>query len=158
MESRNNRKVKRSKVSVACNNCRRRKIRCDGGQPCCNKCAFRKIKCVYTRTQNMESEYVKMLEDKVREFSQKKSDGAEQTLIDGSRTHTPGALNSNYNGVCVGDHTSHPGQSEPLGIDPGTDSTTVSALNLISHSSFYGMSSSVSFIRLVEAAVLERNG
>lgn len=43
--------TKRRRVTIACDNCRERKIRCDGGKPACGPCNKRKeapSPCVYT--------------------------------------------------------------------------------------------------------------
>ncbi|KAJ9236381.1 transcriptional regulator family: Fungal Specific TF [Paecilomyces variotii] len=34
---------------TACNICRQRKVRCDGGRPCCHNCAVRGCECTYAR-------------------------------------------------------------------------------------------------------------
>ncbi|KAJ1846073.1 hypothetical protein LPJ70_002216, partial [Coemansia sp. RSA 2708] len=36
-----------NRVNQACASCRRKKVRCDGGQPYCNNCSSRGIKCTY---------------------------------------------------------------------------------------------------------------
>jgi Fungal specific transcription factor domain/Fungal Zn(2)-Cys(6) binuclear cluster domain len=41
---------KRRRVAVACDGCRRRKIRCDGQEPCCTYCLDHDLSCVYQKT------------------------------------------------------------------------------------------------------------
>lgn len=45
---------KRQRVSLACDCCRRKKIRCNGVKPTCNNCTAHSLECTYTppeRTQ-----------------------------------------------------------------------------------------------------------
>ncbi|KAM3538615.1 hypothetical protein ARSEF1564_008462 [Beauveria bassiana] len=49
-------KRKRVGVAVACDACRRRKIRCDGRLPACNECEQRSVECIYEpKTPHKES-------------------------------------------------------------------------------------------------------
>ncbi|CAA9956667.1 Zn-C6 fungal-type DNA-binding domain protein [Pyrenophora teres f. maculata] len=55
---------KKPQVSAACNNCRARKIKCNGERPKCTQCATKDIPCVYTET---ESRQVKRKYQELRE-------------------------------------------------------------------------------------------
>ncbi|KAE8372401.1 fungal-specific transcription factor domain-containing protein [Aspergillus bertholletiae] len=63
---------KRRKVSVACNECRARKIRCDGVQPECGPCkgkVDRGVRCVYSGEQEKKRavrNYITTLENRLR--------------------------------------------------------------------------------------------
>lgn len=57
---------KRPRVILACNRCRQRKTRCDGGQPTCGTCAKRNAECVYVTKYaraHVTVEYVRQLEE-----------------------------------------------------------------------------------------------
>ncbi|ODQ63194.1 hypothetical protein NADFUDRAFT_48114 [Nadsonia fulvescens var. elongata DSM 6958] len=43
--------TKRIRVSLACDTCRRKKIKCDGTKPSCSSCKNNNIDCVYTQTE-----------------------------------------------------------------------------------------------------------
>ncbi|KAL5363162.1 fungal-specific transcription factor domain-containing protein [Aspergillus floccosus] len=69
-----NRSKIRSKVSLACDSCRDKKIRCDGIKPICGPCvrrSYRNDQCVYN-TENSRStsrdEYVNSLHQRIREL------------------------------------------------------------------------------------------
>ncbi|KAF7125672.1 hypothetical protein CNMCM5793_001911 [Aspergillus hiratsukae] len=78
---------KRRKVAVACDECRARKIRCDGIQPVCGPCTKRSdARCVYTgepEKRRAVRSYIASLENKIRhlespDYVPRRSDG-EQT-------------------------------------------------------------------------------
>ncbi|KAK4235885.1 fungal-specific transcription factor domain-containing protein [Achaetomium macrosporum] len=67
---------RRRKIPLACEPCRERKSRCDGGKPICSTCQRRSLPlhyCVYTlenaRTASNE-EYIKILHDRIRRLEQ----------------------------------------------------------------------------------------
>ncbi|OAD70738.1 Zn(2)-C6 fungal-specific transcription factor, partial [Phycomyces blakesleeanus NRRL 1555(-)] len=60
--------VKKNKVARACDECRRKKVRCNGGQPCvrCRKALFQ---CVYSKIapkRGPPKQYVETLEPRLR--------------------------------------------------------------------------------------------
>ncbi|KAH7129273.1 fungal-specific transcription factor domain-containing protein [Dactylonectria macrodidyma] len=67
---------KRRKIALACEPCRERKARCDGGKPVCSTCQRRSLgleQCIYkagnVRTASSD-EYTKSLHDRIRELEQ----------------------------------------------------------------------------------------
>lgn len=72
--SRRSEKLRRRKIPLACEPCRERKSRCDGGKPICSTCQRRSLpleQCIYTienaRTASND-EYVKALHDRIRQL------------------------------------------------------------------------------------------
>ncbi|RDL36234.1 uncharacterized protein BP5553_06846 [Venustampulla echinocandica] len=66
------RHAKRQKIKLACQECRDRKIRCDGGRPMCNSCTRKKLtpdRCIYSASDTgSDDSYVRALESRVREL------------------------------------------------------------------------------------------
>lgn len=64
--------AKRPKIRLACQECRDRKIRCDGGRPLCGSCSRKKLGtggCVYAEPGSEASaDYVRSLEGRIREL------------------------------------------------------------------------------------------
>lgn len=64
--------AKRPKIRLACQECRDRKIRCDGGRPLCGSCSRKKLglsECVYAEPGSEASaDYVRSLEGRIREL------------------------------------------------------------------------------------------
>lgn len=67
-------KLRRRKIPLACEPCRERKSRCDGGKPICSTCQRRSLpleQCIYTienaRTASND-EYVKALHERIRQL------------------------------------------------------------------------------------------
>lgn len=52
MESRTNFRPRRHQVSVACNNCRVKRLKCDGNRPICARCSRSDSHCVYEAEMN----------------------------------------------------------------------------------------------------------
>ncbi|KXJ88644.1 FAD dependent oxidoreductase-domain-containing protein [Microdochium bolleyi] len=63
---------KRIKIRLACQECRDRKIRCDGARPICHSCSRKKLgleRCVYLAADTESTDgYISRLEDRVREL------------------------------------------------------------------------------------------
>ncbi|TQN71713.1 Sorbicillinoid biosynthetic cluster transcription factor 2 [Colletotrichum shisoi] len=72
------RPAKRKRVALACETCRDRKIRCDGGKPVCRQCARRRdvpVNCTYSvisssAKQLSEQEYIASLQRQIRHLNQ----------------------------------------------------------------------------------------
>jgi hypothetical protein len=64
--------AKRPRIRLACQECRDRKIRCDGARPTCHSCVRKKLgpeRCIYTIPDSESSyEYVRSLENRIREL------------------------------------------------------------------------------------------
>ncbi|KAE8140557.1 fungal-specific transcription factor domain-containing protein [Aspergillus pseudotamarii] len=67
------RPIKRRKVAVACDECRVRKIRCDGAQPVCGPCTRKadpSVQCIYTGKQKLAVQsYIATLESRLKLLS-----------------------------------------------------------------------------------------
>lgn len=85
------RPAKRTKIRLACQECRDRKIRCDGARPC-NSCTRKKLRpelCIYSEpSAEVAPSYVKSLESRIRELEQirNRSESLRQTPM--PRDHT----------------------------------------------------------------------
>ncbi|KIW00564.1 uncharacterized protein PV09_07918 [Verruconis gallopava] len=75
---------KRRSIGVACEECRRLKIKCDGVRPRCSKCAKRRVECVYN-TLECET-HVQGIKRKYSELAEKVS--VYEELFDALRTRT----------------------------------------------------------------------
>lgn len=77
----------RRKVSQACDQCRKRKSRCDGSRPACHECAVRPYQresCTYNSSRNQDrnhEDYISSLLTRIREL--------EQRHVSASETHCP---------------------------------------------------------------------
>ncbi|KAI9239839.1 MAG: hypothetical protein BYD32DRAFT_365809, partial [Podila humilis] len=59
---------KRSKITKACDNCRRRRVKCDGVPDGCGGCKAAKTQCVYTTSNTKRGPpkgYVEVIEDRL---------------------------------------------------------------------------------------------
>ncbi|KAF9111205.1 hypothetical protein BGX27_005235 [Mortierella sp. AM989] len=64
----NNNQQKRSKITKACDNCRRRRVKCDGVPDGCGGCKAAKTQCVYTTSNTKRGPpkgYVEVIEDRL---------------------------------------------------------------------------------------------
>ncbi|KAG0199962.1 hypothetical protein BGX28_006869 [Mortierella sp. GBA30] len=64
----NNNNQKRSKITKACDNCRRRRVKCDGVPDGCGGCKAAKTQCVYTTSNTKRGPpkgYVEVIEDRL---------------------------------------------------------------------------------------------
>lgn len=64
-DERPNKKAKTwpSRRKPACQTCRRRKVRCDNGQPACGFCRANESECVYNTRKDGDNSYVWNLQD-----------------------------------------------------------------------------------------------
>ncbi|KAI8598686.1 hypothetical protein EDD21DRAFT_309049, partial [Dissophora ornata] len=66
--SNGNSQQKRSKITKACDNCRRRRVKCDGVPEGCGGCRAAKTQCVYTTSNTKRGPpkgYVEVIEDRL---------------------------------------------------------------------------------------------
>ncbi|KAI8642680.1 fungal-specific transcription factor domain-containing protein [Parasitella parasitica] len=65
--------AKRKRLSLACNVCRRKKIKCDGAKPTCGKCERFKQECTYTdvvRKRGPRQGHIDLLEQRLRKMEE----------------------------------------------------------------------------------------
>ncbi|KAJ5818968.1 hypothetical protein N7474_004559 [Penicillium riverlandense] len=85
-----NRPAKRRKIAIACDDCRTRKVRCDGVQPVCGPCAKRtgrEVQCVYTGEQEKKravQTYIASLENRLKVLESPRSSKTGETA-----SHSP---------------------------------------------------------------------
>ncbi|KAI7905015.1 uncharacterized protein BX663DRAFT_307897 [Cokeromyces recurvatus] len=68
-----NREHKRKRLTQACELCRRKKIKCDGGKPACNNCIRLKNICTYSSTNKKRGPrqgYIEILEQRLAKMEQ----------------------------------------------------------------------------------------
>ncbi|KAH8882256.1 hypothetical protein GQ53DRAFT_847654 [Thozetella sp. PMI_491] len=83
------RPAKRRKIGLACQECRDKKTRCDGGRPVCNACLRKKLgpeQCIYivNGQSNPDNSYVKSLESRIRELERTRYNDAEPVNAESS--------------------------------------------------------------------------
>ncbi|CAG7565969.1 unnamed protein product [Fusarium equiseti] len=119
------RPTKRKRVALACDNCRERKIKCDGSKPICSPCSKRGEppgQCIYTviagaAKQLSEQEYISSLQKQVTEMQQ---------VIDQLRqedaTNAASRTNANTNNRASASPRDRPGTTRSAGISiPGPE-------------------------------------
>ncbi|KAH7336658.1 fungal-specific transcription factor domain-containing protein [Rhexocercosporidium sp. MPI-PUGE-AT-0058] len=83
------RPVKRKRVAIACEPCRDRKVKCDGGKPTCKVCEKRaepKVQCVYNvvpqtaKQISEQEEYIASLQKQIQDLQQAVRDAASQNV------------------------------------------------------------------------------
>jgi hypothetical protein len=69
--------AKRRNIKIACEVCRNRKVRCDGGRPTCGSCIRRQVpteQCIYIDVaEHLEPDYVRSLEQRIRDLEQQRN-------------------------------------------------------------------------------------
>ncbi|KAH7029927.1 fungal-specific transcription factor domain-containing protein [Microdochium trichocladiopsis] len=92
---------RRRKISLACEPCRVRKSRCDGGKPICATCQHRRLplsRCVYTIEQNARmasnDEYISALHERIRQLEGAVRAQAESSQSSPQASGVPGDLGS----------------------------------------------------------------
>ncbi|KAI9595294.1 nuclear protein, partial [Syncephalis fuscata] len=61
----------KKRLAQACDNCRRRKVKCDGVRPSCNKCIQLRIQCAYqprNQKRKQRQGYIEKLENRLLEM------------------------------------------------------------------------------------------
>ncbi|KAF4152208.1 hypothetical protein CNMCM6936_006361 [Aspergillus lentulus] len=169
---------KRRKVAVACDECRARKVRCDGIQPVCGPCMKRSdARCVYTgepEKRRAVRNYIATLENKIRHLENKggpQASGYTQVSpsVESSEQLSPSQtvpLHRLYgrDGFSAGNG----GQSSnavcrrserPLDAEAGDDGVNAMMGSLEEErqtQGFFGSSSATSFMRQIKTAVEKR--
>ncbi|KAJ3541642.1 hypothetical protein NM208_g4515 [Fusarium decemcellulare] len=135
---------KRRKTQLACNCCRVRKTRCDGGRPVCFACEKRGSiqDCLYEEGALKTRQYIQKLETRLKQLE--KGRGSQHGRSeDGSRPHVPGRPAGDMTQSRWTGRAGSPSQVEsPDGL------ATVSA-SLHRHNLLYGESSTIAFVEHV---------
>ncbi|KAI4843952.1 hypothetical protein E4T44_06466 [Aureobasidium sp. EXF-8845] len=119
--------AKRQKITVACDPCRARKVRCDGNRPSCRQCmrARKKVPCTYDRQlPETQQKYVQELESR---HAQSSSVERLQSVIQSVETAPPTgrlAEASGASAVSAGPSRSNPTLDEPQEVVSGESSST----------------------------------
>ncbi|KAH2074078.1 hypothetical protein KXW40_001995 [Aspergillus fumigatus] len=178
---------KRRKVAVACDECRTRKVRCDGIQPVCGPCMKRSdARCVYTgelEKRRAVRNYIASLESKIRHlespggrqvagYTQSKSPFAQvsPSLQSLERLSPSQTVHRNRyddrNDFSTG-NGGQPGNAvcrrlerplDPEGRDDGVNAMMGSLEEERQTQGFFGSSSATSFMRQIKTAVEKRVG
>ncbi|KAH7174147.1 fungal-specific transcription factor domain-containing protein [Fusarium flagelliforme] len=118
------RPTKRKRVALACDNCRERKIKCDGSKPICSPCSKRGEppgQCIYTviagaAKQLSEQEYISSLQKQVSEMQQVIDQLRQEAAATASRT------NANANTMSSTSPRDRPGTTRSAGVSiPGPE-------------------------------------
>jgi hypothetical protein len=83
---------RRRRVAVACDHCRRRKMRCDGIQPVCTYCSNHGIACVYQRMSQkilVSKHYLDSITKELEELRRKKARLVNKSSVDSSTSSGP---------------------------------------------------------------------
>ncbi|KAJ0163186.1 Baeyer-Villiger monooxygenase, partial [Colletotrichum tanaceti] len=106
---------RRRKIALACEPCRERKARCDGGKPICSTCQRRSLDlehCVY-KTGNARTAYTKTLHERIRKLEQAcASHGIDVNTLEATEQYSRTPLILERRSSSVHD-------SSPLGGAPG---------------------------------------
>lgn len=98
------RRKRRRKIPLACEPCRERKSRCDGGKPICSGCQRRSLQledCVYSLDNARSAsndEYIKTLHDRIRQLEKLCSAGELAGLSSGPPNEAPTAPEGLHSG------------------------------------------------------------
>ncbi|KAH7121477.1 fungal-specific transcription factor domain-containing protein [Dactylonectria macrodidyma] len=150
------RSAKRKRVALACDNCRERKVRCNGTKPLCGPCGKRgedPANCKYTVIANSakrvsEQEYIASLQSQVLQLQQTVSDlkEHEQTLTIEHQSFPPPL-----------DTSGQPNGPSPISAMGATNS--IQAEPVMSRGNeFYGQSSVLSLLREVPRSDRQPDG
>ncbi|KAF4453989.1 transcriptional regulatory [Fusarium albosuccineum] len=135
---------KRRKTQLACNCCRVRKTRCDGGRPVCFACEKRGSiqDCLYEEGASKTRQYIQKLETRLKQLEKGRGSQHDRSE-DGSRPHVPGRPAGDMTQSRWTGRAGSPSQVEsPDGL--ATVSASLHRLNLP-----YGESSTIAFVEHV---------
>ncbi|KAJ5100107.1 hypothetical protein N7532_007108 [Penicillium argentinense] len=158
---------KRRKIAVACDDCRARKVRCDGVQPVCGQCSRRSddSQCVYTgelEKRRATQTYISSLEDRIKKLeSPNASERASQSgltphhaslpsLSPGITTYPETPANRTRTAECPG---------EPSAARNGRGDGVNAMMGAVEErpsQGFFGSSSAAGFMRQIKTAVDKR--
>ncbi|RAL01245.1 transcription factor domain-containing protein [Aspergillus ibericus CBS 121593] len=172
---RSDRPPKRRKVAIACDECRARKVRCDGRQPVCGPCARRvdqTTQCVYTgelEKKRAVRNYIASLESRIKHLESPTKDPDSRETGYSQRHDRPGDFQVNCavspsitpeaNTGCAPRHTTwSPRHSREQSLRMKDPADSVNAMmgaveDERPSQGFFGSSSAASFIRQIKTAV-----
>ncbi|KAI9932323.1 hypothetical protein MW887_009835 [Aspergillus wentii] len=145
---------KRRKISVACDECRARKVRCDGVQPVCGPCAKRAdptVQCAYTgepEKKRAMRNYIANLESRIKHL-ESPGPGVVQNQPRSSN------VEDNHGHALPSSHRSPDRQPLAGGRADGVNAM-MGAVEEERTQGFFGSSSAASFIRQIKTAVDKR--
>ncbi|KAG2420492.1 hypothetical protein HFD88_000104 [Aspergillus terreus] len=146
---------KRRKVAVACDECRTRKVRCDGIQPVCGPCTKRAdqgVRCVYTgepEKKRAVRNYIASLENRIKHLE---SPGYHPANL----SSDPGHLKSGHAQRQVSSSPYDPVSPLPAGREDGVNAMMGAVGEERLTQGFFGSSSAASFMRQIKTAVDKR--
>ncbi|KAI8882179.1 hypothetical protein K501DRAFT_286008 [Backusella circina FSU 941] len=120
--------VKRKRLSLACEVCRRKKIKCDGLRPTCGKCERLHLTCTYSTTSKKRGPrqgHMELLERRLQKMEQLITNTEEPTLLDTNPTPTTIATSGNNNNSTAATLISL--QTQPVTTNTTSNTTTNTA-------------------------------
>ncbi|KAI9705365.1 MAG: hypothetical protein M1820_005195 [Bogoriella megaspora] len=155
---------KRQKVPIACEECRVKKTKCDGNPPICNPCRKRQGPTAICKwdLERDRTEYVKHLEDKVRNLQRAQLSENHNPMADGQALPSHPSLQRSYSSVISGDvaDSDHaPPAAGGTRSDAGNGIDKFEGVNAMMgavnepEQGFFGSSSAASFIKRVKTAI-----
>ncbi|KAJ5614870.1 hypothetical protein N7528_008524 [Penicillium herquei] len=158
------RQPKRRKIAVACDDCRMKKVRCDGVQPVCGPCSKRpRPTCVYTgelEKKRATQSYISRLEDRIKELES--PDPVERSVVlDLPSTSTVPAFTPG------GDHSAKSAEISrnsqcltplppPRSGGDGVNAMMGAVEEGRTNQGFFGSSSAAGFMRQIKTAIDKR--
>ncbi|KAL4793685.1 C6 transcription factor [Aspergillus venezuelensis] len=167
---------KRRKIAVACEECRGRKVRCDGVQPACGQCITRGEQCIYNgepEKRRATQNYITSLEERIKLLERPiYAPGLSEALghHKSTLTPTPGLSSSPVrmpNGhspslatprrKSITTQAIHPGSRPSMTVhDDGVNAMMGAVDEEQTSQEFFGSSSAASFMRQIKTAVDKR--
>ncbi|CAI7607099.1 unnamed protein product [Penicillium palitans] len=159
-------RTKRRKIAVACDDCRARKVRCDGIQPVCGPCSKRTdqgLQCVYTgelEKRRARQTYISKLETRIQQLESpqhsEKGHGSEWTPQTNPLSPTPGNIQPETPGNYIRSTHSQADISTPTGQRDGVNAMMGAVEEERPSQGFFGSSSAAGFMRQIRTAVDRR--
>ncbi|GKT55389.1 fungal specific transcription factor [Colletotrichum tofieldiae] len=174
---------RRRKIALACEPCRERKARCDGGKPICSTCQRRSLdleQCVY-KTGNARTacsdDYTKTLHERIRKLEQAcASHGIDINTLEATEQDSQSPLERRFSsahnsspleapGIVDQQPVQLPSPCSGVGVDHSSEARRVTAMGTIFAEAdledspdnvehdFYGSSSAVSFLKEAYSAM-----
>ncbi|KAJ5160993.1 hypothetical protein N7492_006385 [Penicillium capsulatum] len=163
-QSGNKPKTKRRKVTVACDHCRARKVRCDGVQPVCGPCNRRsedRARCIYTgelEKKRATQSYIARLENRLHQLGSPRT--SDNTFLRVQASPWATSLSPvGHHANAVSDEGRKAQGSPQLSVD-GDGNGVNAMMGAIEQGraaqGFFGSSSAAGFMRQIKTAVDKR--